>query len=194
MKDKDLFFVAPGVISVLSLVLFVIPGSLMLFSFSGTSFLNGEFWRIFTFPFVHINILHLIENLASLAVTVLLAYLVELNWKEFTISFLGSCLLLAFTEVVLFPTFVIAGASLGIFAVIGNISAKGSDFLPRYIFIPIVLSSIFAKYLFKAIIEGEIFTGTLLNQTILHFFGFASGILLFYIVGRYRTKKRVLTA
>lgn len=192
MDDRN-FFMAPGGIAALSFVFFMIPSSLLLFSFSGVNFIGGEIWRIFTFPFAHTSVSHLIENIGALAVTSMFAYLVGINKKQFLMVFLGSGVLLALADVVLFPTLVVAGISLGIFAVLGTISSKGTEFIPQQLLVPLLLSAVFFKYIIQAA-STRVFTGVVFNQTVLHFFGFMSGMLLFYILGTHKLRKRVLTA
>ena len=193
MEEDRGFFAAPGGIAVLSFVFFLIPSSLLIFSFSGVNFMSGEIWRIITFPFAHTSVAHLLENIGALAVTSMFAYLVGIKRKNFLIVFIGSSVLLALTDIVLFPTLVIAGTSLGIFAVLGLISSKGTNFIPQPVLVPLLLSAVFFKYVIH-IVSTQAWTGIVLNQTILHFFGFLSGILLFYILGTHKLRKRVLTA
>ena len=187
------FFIAPGTIALISMIIFIIPGSLLLFSFSGVAFMSGEIWRLFTFPFAHTSMAHLLENIGALVATSLLSYLIGIRGRQFLTAFIGSSILLALTDSVLFPTLVIAGSSLGIYAVLGAISTKGSNFIPQQILFPLLLSSVFFKYVIEVITTGGFLTGTVFSQTVLHFFGFMSGIVIFYILGMYKTKKRVLT-
>ncbi|MBW3004051.1 rhomboid family intramembrane serine protease [Candidatus Woesearchaeota archaeon] len=154
--------------------------------------MHGEIWRLFTFPFTHTSVGHLIENMGALIVTSLFAYLVGIKKKEFLTVFIGASLLLALTDVLLFPTMVIAGTSLGIFAVLGSVSSKGTKFIPHHLLIPVLLSAVFFKYLIN-VVTTQAWTGLVLNQTLLHFFGFVSGMLLFYILGTSKIRKRVLS-
>jgi membrane associated rhomboid family serine protease len=194
MEENYKFALAPGSIIALSIIFFVIPSSVMLFSFSGVSFLNGEVWRIFTFPFTHTNVNHLLENMAALIMTSFLAYLIGMKGRDMLIIFFGSSLMLALTDTILFPTLVIAGASLGIFAILGSTSTKGTNYIPKGALMAVLASSVFFKYVIESAAAGKLVTGLVLDQTILHLFGFLSGILIFYILAGYKIKRRILTA
>jgi len=180
------FLIGSIIVIVSCFVFFLIPNSLTIFSFSGELFFKGEIWRIITFPFTHINLNHLIENFIAIGITSLLAFELGLRGRYFVYCFLLSSFLVALTEAFLFPTIIIAGASLGIYAVLGAISIKGSNFIPKYIFVPLLGLSVFIKYLFSA------FTKELMKQSLFHFSGFVTGIALFYLFTKLKRKKKIL--
>ncbi|MBL7051913.1 MAG: rhomboid family intramembrane serine protease, partial [Nanoarchaeota archaeon] len=64
MKKIIIFFT--GIFIALVGVYVALPNAIELLGFSGTAFLSGEFWRIITFPFVHVSNAHLVENLLAL--------------------------------------------------------------------------------------------------------------------------------
>ena len=115
-------FILSIIIVVMSLIaFFLIPDSLNIFSFSGETFFKGQLWRLITFPFAHIGLSHLIENFVALAITSLLAFELGLRGKEFIGIFLLSGILIALADSFLFPTILIAGLSMGIYAVLGSL-------------------------------------------------------------------------
>jgi len=191
-SDENQLYYAPAVVLIVSVIVFILPFSLNKLSFSGTLFIAGEMWRLFTFPFVHLGFSHLIENIGALAITSILARLVEIKDTEFMIVFMGSGILLAVADIIFFPAIIIAGASLGIYAVLGSITFKGTSFIPKPVLASVLLSSIFFKYLIS-MISGSL-TQNITNQTGMHFFGFMSGILIFYILEKNKSLKKVFTA
>ena len=62
------------IIITISAIIFIIPNSVQKFAFSGQYLFSGEFWRLVTFNFTHLNFIHLIENIIALIVAALLAY------------------------------------------------------------------------------------------------------------------------
>jgi membrane associated rhomboid family serine protease len=179
-------FIAAGTIAILCCItFFLVPNSLALFSFSGKFLFQGEVWRLLTFPFAHVNLNHLIENIVALGITSLLAFELGLRGTNFIYCFLLSSFIVALSDAFLFPSYVIAGASLGIYAVLGQISIQGSNFIPKFVLIPLLGLSAFIKNLFSG------FMPDLLQQSLFHFSGFIIGIGLFYAF-RIKAKKRIL--
>ena len=180
-------FILTLIILIMSLAaFFLIQNSLNIFAFSGETFFGGQVWRLITFPFAHIGLSHLIENIIALAVTSLLAFELGLRGKEFIGVFLLSGIIVALADAFLFPTILIAGLSLGIYATLGSISIKGSNFIPKFIFVPLLGVSAFLKYLFSA------FDKQLLQSSLFHLSGFVIGIALFYLFVKLKKKKRIL--
>jgi membrane associated rhomboid family serine protease len=92
----------------------------------------------------------------------------------------------------MFPNLIIAGSSLGIYAVLGALSLKGSNFFKRkYLLILIFPIIIFAKDIFDLYSCPECIS---IEQTGFHLAGFAVGILLLYIIIKVaRRKKSILS-
>ena len=179
-------FIITSLLVLISFVLFFIPNILSVFSFSGESFFKGEIWRLVTFSFVHVSLSHLIENVIALLIVTLLAYELGLKGKQLLVCFFLSAAIIAFIEAFFFPTLVIAGLSLGIYAVLGSITIKGSKFISKFITIPIIGLSIFIKYFFSA------FEDSYMKQAYFHFAGFITGIAVFYLLMKLKKKRRVL--
>ena len=184
---KTWLFLVAGIIVVIScFVFFLVPNSLEILSFSGNTFFKGEIWRLFTFPFTHINFSHLIENIIAISITSFLALEFNLRSRYFVYCFLLSNFIVALADAFLFPTIILAGASLGIYSILGALSIKGSNFIPKYILIPLLGTSAFIKYIFSA------FSKITINQALFHFSGFVIGIALFYLFTKIKRKKKVL--
>jgi len=177
--------ISPFIIAVLSFIIFfLLPNYILLFVFSGKQFYAGELWRLFTFPFTHTNIIHLLQNLMALAVLTILAYEFELEFNMFNTVFLLSSFGIALTAGILSPEIYIAGASLGLYAVLGYLALKGANFISKYITIPVFLASIFIDKIPSGFIS--LFSDLSL---IFHLLGFISGILIFIIASLLKEKR-----
>lgn len=188
IKSVFIFSLLIALISTLIYLLF--PNSLEIFSFSGVKFISGEVWRIATFPFAHISLTHLIENIIAIAAVSFLAYEFGLKGKQFLLYFLAVSFIVALADAFLFPLLIIAGASLGVYGIIGALSIKGSNFIPKLYLIPLLGISIFFKYFLTLINCPDCPIN--LPQTLFHFSGFVVGIFLIYIPKKFKSKKRIL--
>ncbi len=180
MGKKYLTATAAIIIAIVSILFFFIPNSLELFSFSGIKFLSGELWRLLTFSFTHISGSHLKENLIALGVVALLAKEFGFPSKLFMALFLITSILVALLEATIFPTLIIAGASLGIYGVLGSLSMKGTPAISSRWLIIILGLSVFVKYAIDAFTCHSCAQDQLLTQSWFHFFGFVAGIAIFY--------------
>ncbi len=178
-----------SVISILSLMFFLIPNSAQLLSFSGQLFFSGEIWRIITFPFSHVTGIHLMENIAALVIASLLAYEFDLRGKQFILVFMLSGILIAITTGILAPPLKIAGASMGIYAVLGTLSIKGSNFIKKQFLLLIFGGSIAIELVFNAIFCPQCITLISMQSSLFHFTGFIMGIGMFYIVVRHKKRR-----
>ena len=107
---KQIFILSVIIIIMSLIAFFLIPNSLNIFSFSGETFFQGQVWRLLTFPFTHIGLSHLVENIVALTVTLLLAFELGLRGKEFIAVFLLSGIVIALMDAFLFPALLIASA------------------------------------------------------------------------------------
>lgn len=188
---KILPIIAALVIAALSLgVFFAFPDAASILAFSGETFYQGEIYRLFTFPFTHVGQGHLIENLIALAMTTFLAYEVGLRGGYFIFCFLGASFLIALSESPLFPSLLIAGASVGIVSILGFISIKGSNFIPKFLLVPILLLPLIIKYGMTVWETGFSFVSG--AEFIFHLSGFVAGIVFFYSFRFLRKEKRIL--
>ncbi len=189
MKIKPVFICAAMIVFISSAIHFLVPNSIELFALSGVKFMAGEFWRILTFSFTHLSSNHLIENLIAIGIVSILGYEFGLQGKQFLIYFAATSIIVALTDIFFFPLLVIAGASLGTYGILGALSIKGSNFVPKRYLIPLLGLSIFLKSILSAIscpsCEGEV------SQSLFHFSGFVTGIFLFYIP-RFKNKKYII--
>ncbi len=183
MKLKHVLAATTVFIVVIDLIIFFFfPEAFETFALSGIGFFSGEFYRLATFLFVHLNSLHLAENLVALVVAAVLAHEFELSGVDFIVSFVATSLVVALPSAYLYPTLLMGGSSLGIYAVFGAITVKGGDFIPRRILVPVFGFSIFYNFVKDLIVAPEFVTREMIYQTLFHFSGFMTGAILFYLL------------
>ncbi|MBI2670836.1 rhomboid family intramembrane serine protease [Candidatus Woesearchaeota archaeon] len=171
------------IVLVLSIgIFFFVENAQQNLSFVGKKFFSGEIWRIVTFNFVHLSLSHLIGNVIAFIITTMLSFEVGLKSEYFIMLFFVSATSIALIEGIFFPGLIIAGASLGIYSILGGISISGRRLIPLYFFLPLIVLSIFLnKFFLDTVTFFEI---------IFHFFGFLSGLLLYYGIVKYINKKK----
>jgi membrane associated rhomboid family serine protease len=196
MNIRSFFLWPTALIAAICVAVFLlVPTATLILSYSGDQVLAGQIWRLITFPFVHTGINHLVNNLIVLAMTAWLAYEVELEPKQMIAAFIGTSILLALTTLFFIPTLIIAGASVGIFGLLGSTGAKGTRFVPQPTLILVLGASVFIRYLVEIATEGFFIQSSTLMQTLMHSAGFIYGLLLFISLWRYREiikQKRIL--
>lgn len=191
MRTAIIVIITLGIIAASSLVYLLMPNSVNSLAFSGEAFLRGELYRFVTFPFSHENLFHLVENIIALSVVALLAYELHFHGLAFLLVFFGASFLLAFADLLFFPTIILAGTSLGIYAVLGSLTLQGDKFLPKKVIIPLLIVSIFSKLLYDLYTCQSCMTQETVNQALFHFFGFGVGMVLYGITKGMREKKEV---
>jgi len=181
-------FIYACVITLVSCIsFFLISGSLSLMAFSGEMFYYSfEFWRIITFPFIHVDIGHLLQNIAAIGVITFLAYEVNLGAAIYLGSFFTVSLLIALIAGAVVPAIIIAGLSMGIYAIIGAISIKGSNFIPKKIIIPLFAAAAFIEPVVS------MFEASVVRSSAFHMLGFILGIAFIITVKQAVPKRRVL--
>ena len=167
---------------------FFIPNSQWLMAFSGNLFYkNMEFWRIISFPFIHVDLTHLLQNIVAIGVITFLAYEINLKAAIYIGSFFTASIIIALITGVALPALIIAGLSMGIYSIIGTISIEGSNFVPKKILIPL--------FAMAALIEPALHISdiTVLKSSLFHIFGYIFGIAFIIAAKKVVPKRRVLT-
>jgi rhomboid protease GluP len=160
-----------------------LPNGVSILGFSGDAFFKGEWWRIFTFSFIHISNAHLIENAFSLFVVSLLAYEFELGVLEFSLLFILSSIFIALVAGMILPYILIAGASLGLFGLFGALAFQGKEFVSTSTFFIVFGSLILINMLYNLMFDLS------LAQPAYHAAGFFTGAM-FFKVKNYTIKKK----
>jgi len=165
------FLAGIGLVSIGTYLL--VSGAVDRFAFAGVKFLAGEFWRLMTFPVVHVSSSHLLENIIAMVIAFGLAWELEEDRVKFIFSFAMACLVVATLNMAFFPTMLIAGASVGIYAVFGAISANGSMFLSARILTPALAVPLLVRMSFQ-VAESH----SIALSVGLHAIGFIVGCLI----------------
>ena len=94
--DSEIITISLAVSIIVIAIFFLVPNALQNLSFSGKLFFKGEIWRIITFNFVHLDIVHLIGNVIALTIITLLALEIGLKGEYFLLLFFCICFLCLF--------------------------------------------------------------------------------------------------
>ncbi len=183
MKELFYFFIAFSMM--LTGIFVVVPQAVNVLGFSGETFFEGEIWRILSYPFAHVTLSHLLENLVALFVVILLSYELNLGLKEFLAVFLISGILVAFFSGIFFPYLLIVGSSLGIYSLFGALALKEQEIMPKYFFLGIFWMIIFLNLAYTVYVSNNF------TQAAYHGAGFVSGLGIISIK-RFKPKKRIL--
>lgn len=190
MKLSSLSLALYGSLLVLvsCIAFFLISNALDIMIFSGDLFYYSiQFWRVLTFPFIHISLSHLIQNIVAIIVITFLAYEVDLGVKAYLGSFFAASIFIALLTGLIVSHLLIAGLSMGIYSIMGVVAIKGSNFIPKSILI-----SLFAvSFLIEPLVSS--FDMAVIKSTIFHLFGFVFGIIFIITAKRITIKKKVLT-
>jgi len=188
---KLLFIAAFAIVALSAIVFFVFPGYENSLAFSAETFFSGEYHRLFTFPFTHIGLAHLVENIVALLVITALAYLLEIRGKHFIATFVGASFAIALGESPFFPMLLIAGASVGIMSISGFLGAKGSNFIPRWLLIAILVSPLLLKD-GLSLLQSKEHNFTANAEFLFHLSGFLTGTIFYFLFLLVKKDKPVL--
>jgi len=176
------YLVSPGVIAIVSLLMLLLPASTLVYAFQGTAFLTGEWWRMASFPFVHVDLSHFAQNMLALSFSAALAFELSMSVSAYSIIFASANAVLALLATIFFPETYLAGASFGVYAVMGGIGLQKNPYLK----LPLLFG----------ILSGIALIG-LLSQTksaFFHVLGFSVGSAIFLIKNSTQRKKGVFNA
>lgn len=170
---NKLFLFIFGLIGVYALVFLLIPDRLLL-ALDPTKFFTGEFWRLFTYQFTHLNFRHLIENVASFGLAGFIAFELKTKFKMFSFIHLLTGLL-AIIPIWLILRFTALGASSAIYGLFGLLALEAEKFKIKWWYI-------FAGVIVLMIIQAFMSLGSeiLIEQGLSHFSGLVFGVLLYF--------------
>jgi membrane associated rhomboid family serine protease len=184
-KDYVIFYLSWLIITVGAYV--SIPDAIETLGLQGSKALQGEFLRIFVFPFIHLSNLHMIENLAVLFVLILIAIHLDLKFRHFLGIFLIANFLVGILGSVIWPYKIIVGSSIGLFALFGALAMKAKAYLsPKWsISIFLVLMGLNVVY--------KLYAGESIIQEVYHSAGLLVGIGLVvrgHVLNTVRAKRK----
>ena len=190
MKISSLRLALYGSLLVLisCIAFFLVSNAMDIMVFSGDLFYYSiQFWRVLTFPFIHISLSHLIQNIVAIIVITFLAYEVDLGVKAYLGSFFSASIIIALATGLIVSHLLIAGLSMGIYAIMGVVAIKGSNFIPKSILISLFAVSFFIEPLASS------FDMAVIKSAIFHLLGFVFGIIFIITAKRITIRKKVLT-
>lgn len=140
-----------------------------------------EPWRIFTFQFFHIDILHLLENVVGFIFVALIATELEISFKEFSFTYLLATFAVILPLMFFYPNATVAGNSTGIYGLLALCLIKSRKLVSIKITIPIIIALIFSLSILNFILCDMCFLYFFKGE-FLHFSGFLVGITLSFML------------
>ncbi len=128
---------------------------------------------LLSFPFVHFDYLHLVENLVGLILTAALAIELDVSPRNFIIAFFAGAFI-AVPLLALFPTATIAGSSTGIFGSLAAALARAHGFIRMKYSYPAVVVFVFGMFAFNWFSCAECAI-VISRAEIFHLAGFGAG-------------------
>lgn len=172
------------IVVIFYIITFFIPGRIDRFALDPEKI--TEFWRFLTYPFVHLNTRHLIENIGGLALITFIALELKTAFGDFSSTYLSSGFLSAIPAWLILP-FTALGASNAVFGGFGLISQELKKFkIKKEIVVAILTLIIFMKtiiLLFSSGVASKEFIFTF-KQSIAHFSGLLFGIGFFFLLAK----------
>ena len=183
--------------NILYLVIFLIAAYVLIFSMPDQieklalipeKFFNGEYWRLLTFHFSHLNAQHLVTNIFGALLVGFLATEVKTKFDDFiAVYFLaGIVAILPFLSTL---NFIALGASASIYGAFGMVALQSKKWKIKPVHVyALLIFAIFMEsliYYFNCGVNCEDFTFSS-KQGILHFSGLVSGSFLFISLSKFK--------
>jgi membrane associated rhomboid family serine protease len=177
-------FILAIVLSLVYAGVFIIPGSFDKFALDPEKVYKGEFWRFITYPFVHLNIAHLLENIGGLFLVCFIANELKTLFSDFSMTYISSGFF-AVIPLWIVMQFIALGASTAVYSGFGLISLETSRYNIKPLFV--IMGFSFITFI-KSIIDGVSFGVSeeflaAFSQDLAHFSGFLFGIMFFLGLG-----------
>jgi membrane associated rhomboid family serine protease len=179
--EKIIIFGA--VLAVIYISAFLIPGSVEMFSLDPAKI--SEFWRFLTYSFVHLNYIHLTENIIGLSLVVFIAYELKTQFSDFSLTYLSSGFLSVMPLWLISP-FTVLGASNAVFGAFGLMSQEIKKFNIKRWKVFLVLTGVAFIGPVAAYLSGG-FNGAFmfsLKRSIAHYSGLLFGAGFFFVLLR----------
>ncbi|MBD3249148.1 rhomboid family intramembrane serine protease [Candidatus Woesearchaeota archaeon] len=178
--NKILIFA--GVLAAVYVSVFLIPESAEKLSLDPDK--PSEFWRYISYPFAHLNLKHLIENILGLGLVAFIGMELKTAFSDFSSAYLSSGFF-SVLPVWLLMSFTALGASNAIFGGFGLISQETKKYKINGKVIILLLTGLtfmgsILNYLSYGFGEEFMFA---FKQGISHFSGLVFGILVFFLLG-----------
>jgi len=184
MKEKRYFLlIFAAVLIAVYIGAFFIPERVEKYSLDPEK--KAEVWRFITYPFVHLNLRHLIENLIGFSILSFIAFEVKTAFSDFSSTY-GSSGFLSVIPIWLAMAFKALGASNAIFGGFGLMSQEVKKYsINGWLIIAVLTGLTFMSTILTFFNYG---TGSqefsfALKQGLAHFSGLVFGIGFFYFLG-----------
>jgi len=182
MKKNEIMLISivTSLAVIYTILFFFFPKLTIDWAFIPEKVFSGEWWRLLTYQFVHLNEAHLFENVISAALLGFIAVELNARWDELSLVYFVSGMLAIF-PVFLISQFTALGASTAIYGGFGFLSQELAQFKIKPIYI-IILLTLFVflrggiKIFSCGICDESIF---LLRQGAAHFSGLMIGVALY---------------
>lgn len=172
MVNNILIFVL--IISLVNISLFFLVPDSSIFTLD-ISKLSTEPWRILTFQFFHLNLMHLVENIIGFVLVVILAVELEIDFKSFLTAYFLSIFVIVVVTMILFPDVSVAGNSTGIYGILALSLVKGRKLISEKIAIPLVVIFIFSLSILNFVSCGTCYE-KFFKSDFFHFIGLLTGL------------------
>ena len=187
MKFKlNKIFVFTVVLIIIYISAFFIPERVEKYSLDPEK--SSEVWRFITYPFVHLNLKHLTENIIGLGLIALIGFELKTAFSDFSSSYLSSSFL-SVIPIWIIMSFTALGASNAIFGSFGLISQETKKYNIKTGVVVLILTGLIfigsiTSY-FSYGIGSEQFS-IAIKQGLAHFSGLIFGIGFFFFLGKIR--------
>lgn len=177
--NKILVFAA--ILAAVYIMAFFIPARVERFSLDPEK--SSELWRFLTYPFIHLDLMHLLENIAGLCLVAFIAVELKTAFSDFSGAYLSSGFL-SVIPIWIILAFTALGASNAIFGVFGLISQETKKYhissllIFAVISIVIFLNSIISFFSYG--VSEQFMVSS--SQSIAHFSGFVFGIGFYFLL------------
>lgn len=176
------------ILIVVYIAVFLMPNHIEKLALIKDKFFSGEYWRLLTFQFSHLNIQHLGTNIFSAVIVGFLATEVKAKFDDFTIVYFLAGII-AVLPFIWNMNFTALGASASIYGAFGLVALNSQKWKinPAYVYailiIAIFMESLIYYFSCGANCEKFLFTS---KQGVLHFSGLVSGSVLFFSLTKIR--------
>jgi membrane associated rhomboid family serine protease len=186
-KANKLILIFAGILIAIYVFVFSMPQEIDKFALIPAKLASGEFWRLLTFQFAHLNSTHLLENIMGAGIAAGIATELKMRAQKFSWVYLLAGMFAVIPIYVVAP-FVALGASGAIYGAFGAVSMDAKKFgLDSRILIGLLAATIIAQILIVKNVAN-------MQQGAAHFTGLVIGVALFLsydkVMAKFTTKRR----
>ena len=190
LKTFVIFFL---VVLLIYSILFVVPSATEALLLDKVSLFSGDFWRFFTYQFVHDSASHFAGNIVALMLSVVLAIELKAIFNEYSLTYFSSGVLAILPFWLFFP-FTALGASTAIYGSFGFLSRSASRFrIKPYVLLLLVTGLTLASSAYTYYSTPFSNLLIIVQQSVAHlsglFFGYFFSLIVSSIKERHPSKR-----